>query len=84
MRNTLSIARRELEAYFSTPMAYVIAAVYLAVMGGMFGLILVYSREATMAYLFYHGVSLLFLVLVTQVLTMRLLAEEQKQGRWSS
>ncbi len=80
MRNTLSIARRELEAYFSTPMAYVIAAVYLAVMGGMFGLILVYSREATMAYLFYHGVSLLFLVLVTQVLTMRLLAEEQKQG----
>ncbi len=80
MRNTLQIARRELYTYFSTPMAYVIGAVYLAVMGGMFGLILVYSREATMAYLFYHGVSLLFLVLVTQVLTMRLLAEEQKQG----
>ena len=80
MRNTLHIARRELGVYFSSPMAYVIGAVYLAVMGGMFGLILVYSREATMAYLFYHGVSLLFLVLVTQVLTMRLLAEEQKQG----
>ena len=80
MRNALNIARRELYAYFSTPMAYVIAAVYLAVMGGMFGLLLIYSREATMSYLFYHFVSLLFAILVTQVLTMRLLAEEQKQG----
>jgi len=80
MRNALHIARRELYTYFSTPMAYVIAAVYLAVLGGMFGLILIYSREATMAYLFYHGVTLLFTVLVTQVLTMRLLSEEQKQG----
>jgi ABC-2 type transport system permease protein len=80
MRNVLHIARRELAAYFGSPVAYVVGAVYLAVMGGMFGLILVYSREATMAYLFYHGVSLLFLVLVSQVLTMRLLAEEQRQG----
>lgn len=80
MTNVLHIARRELAAYFGSPIAYVVGAVYLAVMGGMFGLILVYSREATMAYLFYHGVSLLFLVLVSQVLTMRLLAEEQRQG----
>ena len=80
MRNVLHIARRELAAYFGSPVAYVVGAVYLAVMGGIFGLILVYSREATMAYLFYHGVSLLFLVLVSQVLTMRLLAEEQRQG----
>jgi len=80
MRNLYYIARRELGAYFVSPMAYVVGGIYLAVMGGMFGLLLYYSRQATLSYLFYHGVTLLFLVLVTQVLTMRLLAEEQRQG----
>src|SRR5690606_21274702 len=36
--------------------------------------------EATLRYTLTHGVTLLFLVLVTQVLTMRLLADEQRQG----
>lgn len=80
MRNVYHVLRREVGAYFSSPMAYVVTAVYLAVMGGMFGLLLYYSREATLQYLLYHGISLLFLVLVTQVLTMRLLAEEQRHG----
>jgi ABC-2 type transport system permease protein len=82
MRNMYHVARRELGVYIASPMAYGVAAVYLAVMGGMFGLLLYYSRQATMAHLFYHGVSLLFLVLVTQVLTMRLVAEELRQGTW--
>lgn len=80
MRNVIHIARRELNAYFVSPIAYVVGAIYLAVMGGLFGIILYYSREATLRYVFLHGVSILFLVLVTQVLTMRLLAEEQRQG----
>ena len=80
MRNVMHIARRELNAYFVSPIAYVVGAIYLAVMGGLFGIILYYSREATLRYIFLHGVSILFLVLVTQVLTMRLLAEEQRQG----
>lgn len=80
MKNVLQICRRELASYFVSPIAYVVGAIYLAVMGGMFGLLLYYSRVATMSYLFYHVLTLLFLVLVTQVLTMRLLAEEQRQG----
>jgi|YNPNPStandDraft_1061719.scaffolds.fasta_scaffold16426_3 ABC-2 type transport system permease protein len=80
MKNLWYIARRELAAYFTSPIAYVIIAVYLAVIGGLFGFILYYSREATLRYVFLHGVSLLFLVLVTQALTMRLLADEQRQG----
>lgn len=80
MKNLWYIARRELAAYFTSPIAYVIIAVYLAVVGGLFGFILYYSREATLRYVFLHGVSLLFLVLVTQALTMRLLADEQRQG----
>jgi len=80
MRNVYHVARRELNAYLASPIAYVVAAIYLAVLGGMSGFILYYSREATMRYALTHGVTLLFLVLVTQVLTMRLLADEQRQG----
>lgn len=80
MRNVYYIAKRELGAYFVSPIAYVVSAIYLAVMGGLFGFILYYSREATLRYVFLHGVSILFFVLVTQVLTMRLLAAEQRLG----
>ena len=80
MRNVYYIARRELGAYFVSPIAYVVSAIYLAIMGGLFAFILYYSREATLRHLFLHGVTLLFLVLVTQVLTMRLLSDEQRQG----
>ena len=80
MRNVYYIAKRELAAYFVSPIAYVVSAIYLAVMGGLFGFILYYSREATLRYVFLHGVSILFFVLVTQVLTMRLLAAEQRLG----
>jgi len=80
VRNVYFIARRELHAYFVSPIAYVVSAIYLAVMGGLFAFILYYSHEATLRYLWLHGVSLLFLVLVTQILTMRLLADEQRQG----
>ncbi len=80
MRNVYHVARRELNAYLASPIAYVVAAIYLAVLGGMSGFILYYSREATLRYTLTHGVTLLFLVLVTQVLTMRLLADEQRQG----
>jgi ABC-2 type transport system permease protein len=80
MRNAYYIAKRELGAYFSSPIAYVVTAVYLAVVGGLSGFILYYTREATMRYVLAHPVTVLFLVLVTQVVTMRLLAEEQRSG----
>ena len=80
MRNTLAIARRELKAYFLSPMAYVVSAIYLAVMGGFFGFVLYYSQEATLRYVFLNAIPLLFLVLVSQILTMRLLSDEQRQG----
>ncbi len=76
----LQIAKRELNAYFVSPIAYVSAAVFLAVFGAMFALILYFSREATLRYVFDHGVALLFFVLITQVITMRLLADESRQG----
>jgi len=80
MRNVYYVMKRELGAYFTSPIAYVVIAIYLAVVGGLGGLLLYFSREATMRYVFNHAVTLLFTVLVTQVLTMRLVADERRTG----
>lgn len=78
MRNTLTIARREIQAYFASPIAYVVAAAFLAIMGYFFAVVLYYTREATMRYTF--GNMTTVLLFVAPVLTMRLLAEEQRMG----
>ncbi len=78
MRNTLTIAQRELYAYFVSPIAYVVAAAYLVIGGYLFSLILFYSREATMRFTF--GNLNFILLLIAPMITMRLLAEERRSG----
>lgn len=78
MRNLYTVARRELQSYFVSPLAYVITAIFLAITGYFFYVILYYSREATMRYLF--GNMTIILMLLIPALTMRLLAEEQSRG----
>lgn len=78
MKNAWLIARRELASYFTSPIAYAVTAVFLLVAGYLFWVILYYSREATMRYLFYNVTTLL--LLVGPALTMRLIAEERRTG----
>jgi len=78
MRRALLVARRELEAYFVSPIAYVTIAVFLFLMGYLFERILYLSSEATLKYVFYNMVTVLMLVL--PLLTMRLFAEEKRSG----
>jgi len=78
MRNVFTIAKRELGSYFVSPIAYVVIAAFLAVTGYLFALILFYSREATMRYLFNNMTTIL--LFVAPILTMRLLAEEERTG----
>ncbi len=78
MKNTWLIARRELASYFTSPIAHAVTAVFLLVAGYLFWVILYYSREATMRYLFYNVTTLL--LLVGPALTMRLVAEERRTG----
>ncbi len=78
MKTILTIARRELNSYFASPIAYVVAAAFLVVTGFLFYLILAYSREASLRGIF-ANMSVL-LLLVAPALTMRLLAEEQRSG----
>jgi ABC-2 type transport system permease protein len=78
MRIALVIARRELLAYFISPIAYMVSAVFLLIAGYLFSLILIQSQQATMEGLFFNIV--VVLIFVVPLLTMRLLADEQKTG----
>ena len=80
MRNIWAIARRELYAYFSSPIAYITMAAFLAVQGIIFLIVLLLVREAAMGVVLGNVFTLLFLILYAAVVTMRLLAEEQRSG----
>ena len=80
MRATLAIAKRELDAYFSTPLAYVFMVAFVAAAAAApfyFGGFME-SRQADLtSFFFFHP--WLFLVLVPAI-GMRLWAEERRQG----
>ncbi|MCD6290331.1 MAG: ABC transporter permease [Anaerolineae bacterium] len=82
MRNALIITRRELGAYFASPIAYIVIAAYLVVMGILFSLIVAGQpgSEASLRFVFGNVFSVIILIIVGPLLTMRLLSEEQRSG----
>lgn len=78
MSKVSAIAMRELKSFFVSPLAYVIAAIYMLIVGFLFWVITMSTKEATMRPLFQNMavVALLFL----PAITMRLLSEERKAG----
>lgn len=78
MKNVWAVAVREMRSYFLSPLAYVVIALFLALSGYLFALILANGKEASLRGLI-QNVSVLFLFIVPAI-TMRLLAEEQSTG----
>jgi ABC-2 type transport system permease protein len=78
VRNLWAVAQRELRSYFLSPLAYVVIALFLALAGYLFALILSNAREASLRGLV-QNVSVLYLFIVPAI-SMRLLAEEQRTG----
>jgi ABC-2 type transport system permease protein len=78
MKNLWAVALRELRSYFLSPLAYVVIALFLALAGYLFALILANGREASLRGLV-QNVSVLYLFIVPAI-SMRLLAEEQRTG----
>ena len=73
------IALKELRTYFASPMAYVVAAAFLAITGFFFvASVSDAFSEATIRG-FLAG-AVFFMIFMSPALTMRLLAEEQKLG----
>ncbi len=82
MRNTLILARRELQSYFVSPIAYVVMAAFLVSMGLMFSLVITDPRgtEASLRAVLGNVFCAMVLTITAPLLTMRLLAEEQRSG----
>ncbi|MCH8235050.1 MAG: ABC transporter permease subunit [Chloroflexi bacterium] len=79
MRNVQTIAWKEVRTYFASPMAYVVAAAFLAITGFFF----VASGSDPFSEASIRGYiagAIFFMVFLSPALTMRLLAEEQKLG----
>lgn len=77
--NIIIIANKEIRTYFSSPMAYVVAAAFLAITGFFF----VASVSDAFAEASIRGFlagAVFFMIFMSPALTMRLLAEEQKLG----
>lgn len=78
MKNIFAIAQREAKSYFSSPIAYVLIAAFLLINGFLYVLILNYNKEAELGMLF-HDIAIT-LLLLSPVITMRLIAEERRTG----
>ncbi|MFC1512006.1 ABC transporter permease subunit [Candidatus Latescibacterota bacterium] len=78
MKKTLPIFRRELAAYFFSPMAYIVIAVFLMLTGWFFSGDLFLVDDSSLRSLF-GMVPFIFLFFVPAI-TMRLISEEKKSG----
>ena len=75
MRVFAALLRKEEQALFTSPIAYVVLAVFLLLMGYSFCLTLFMTHAANLVHIFYQ-IFVLFLLTVP-VITMRLVAEER-------
>jgi ABC-2 type transport system permease protein len=78
VRQFLALLVKEEKALFTSPIAYVLIAVFLLIMGYSFTLALFVSHTMTLVHLFFQ-IFTLFLLTVP-IITMRLIAEERKLG----
>lgn len=77
-REAFAIMKRELRAYFTSPVAYIVIAIFLLFSGFFFFKDFFYFRQAEMRS-FFQLLPLLFTVFVP-AMTMRLFSEEKQSG----
>ena len=82
MRNILIISRKELVNYLTSPMAYVITAVFLALSGTFFATYLASVGYVDTSISGFLNAAQFLILLFAALLTMRLVAEEKKTGTW--
>ena len=79
MTNTFTIAWKETKAYFTTPTAYIVGAMFLVLTGifFVFDMTRPFAEASVRNFVSWAN---LFIMFLAPLLTMRLLAEEQKLG----
>jgi ABC-2 type transport system permease protein len=82
MNNILTISRKELYSYLTSPMAYIVTAVFLALSGTFFASYLASTEYVDTSIKGFLNAAQLLVLIFAAVLTMRLVAEEKKMGTW--
>lgn len=80
MRRMMAVCNKELQAYFLSPTSYFAFAVYVLMTSLLFYSSFVYYQPSIVDYRLVLGDTLSMLLFVVPLLTMRLVAEEFRQG----
>ncbi|HHW00704.1 MAG TPA: ABC transporter permease [Clostridiaceae bacterium] len=75
-----AIFKKELKSYFYSPIAYVLIGLFLLVGSILFFVFNLASAYADTRWIFMNGIFILVLMIFSSVLTMRILAEDRKNG----
>ena len=82
MKNIGVISAKELSSYLTSPMAYIVAAIFLALSGTFFATYLAEINYSDTSITGFLNAAQFLILLFAAVLTMRLIAEEKKMGTW--
>ena len=73
-----SVIKKELKSYVLSPIGYIFIGLFLLLFSIFFYLTIYQSQIVNFEYLFYNGATIL--TFITPILTMRMFAEERKNG----
>ena len=73
-----SVIKKELKSYVLSPIGYIFIGLFLIMFSIFFYLTIYQSQIVNFEYLFYNGATIL--TFITPILTMRMFAEERKNG----
>jgi ABC-2 type transport system permease protein len=82
VKNLGVIFRKELSLYVTSPIAYVVTAIFLALSGVFFSTYLAAMQYTDTSIRGFLEAAQILILLFAAVLTMRLVAEERKMGTW--
>ncbi len=78
MSTTTTVAKREIKAYFNSPVAYIVVTVFMLIVGYLYWSQLFLEKQAELRY--YFNLTPLVFTFIIPAITMRLLAEEKGSG----
>ena len=82
MRRTALICGKEIGTYLSSPMAYIVSAIFIALSGASFTTYLAQTSYSDTSIRGFLETGQLLILLFSALLTMRLISEERKLGTW--
>ena len=82
MRRIALICGKEIGTYLSSPMAYIVSAIFIALSGASFTTYLAQTSYSDTSIRGFLDTGQLLILLFSALLTMRLISEERKLGTW--